>query len=74
MLFSPLLLPKILIYWKLYRNGPSVGHVFTNEKEIVTNLSYLPPLGNSDHICLQLDVLQYATPQSTKSQTVHDIL
>ena len=26
----------------------------------MTNLSYLPPLGNSDHICIQFDVLCYS--------------
>ena len=34
--------------------------VFTNEKDMVTNLSYLPPLGNSDHVCIQFDVLCYS--------------
>jgi len=34
--------------------------VFTNEKDMVANLSHLPPLGNSDHICLQFDVLCYS--------------
>ena len=27
--------------------------VFTNEEGMITNLEYLPPLGNSDHICLR---------------------
>ena len=29
--------------------------VFTNEEGMVTNLVYLPPLGNSDHTCLRFD-------------------
>ena len=29
--------------------------VFTNEEGMLTNLSYLPPLGNSDHVCLRFD-------------------
>ena len=29
--------------------------VFTNEEGMVTNLVYLPPLGNSDHACLRFD-------------------
>ena len=29
--------------------------VFTNEEGMVTNLVYLPPLGNSDHVCLRFD-------------------
>jgi len=32
----------------------------TNEKDMVANLSYLLPLGNSDHICLQFNVLCYS--------------
>ena len=29
--------------------------VFTNEEGMVANLVYLPPLGNSDHVCLRFD-------------------
>ena len=34
--------------------------VFTNERDMVANLSHLPPLGNSDHVCIQFDVLCYS--------------
>ena len=34
--------------------------VFTSEKDMVANPSYLLPLGNSDHICLQFSVLCYS--------------
>ena len=34
--------------------------VFTSEKDMVANLSYLLPLGNSDHICLLFNVLCYS--------------
>ena len=30
--------------------------VFTNEQDMINNLSYLQPLGNSDHICIQFDI------------------
>ena len=48
--------------------------VFTNEKEIVTtNLSYLPPLGNSDHIFLQFDVLCYSSEYKESDSTRYNI-
>jgi len=41
--------------------SPSLSDlVFTNEKDMVANLSHLLPLGNSDHICLQFDALCYS--------------
>ena len=40
----------------LTMQAPSIlGIVFTNEEDMVTNLLYLPPLGNSDHVCLRFD-------------------
>ena len=38
-------------------------YVFTNEEDMITNLSYLPPLGNSDHICIQFDLVCYLEPK-----------
>ena len=29
--------------------------MFTNEEGMVRNLEYLPPLGNSDHVCLRFN-------------------
>jgi len=41
-------------------NSPSrLDLVFTNEEDRITNLLYLPPLGNSDHVCIQIDLLCY---------------
>ena len=40
----------------LTMQAPSIlGIVFTNKEDMVTNLLYLPPLGNSDHVCLRFD-------------------
>ena len=39
--------------------------MFTNEENMVTNLMYLPPLGNSDHICIQFDLQYYLEPKKT---------
>ena len=33
--------------------------VFTNEENMVTNLYYLPGLGNSDHVCLRFNLICY---------------
>ena len=30
---------------------------------MITNLSCLPPLGNSDHICIQFDLVCYLEPK-----------
>ena len=40
-----------------------VMYVFTNEEDMITNLSYLPPLGNSDHIYIQFDLVCYSEPK-----------
>jgi len=40
--------------------------VFTNEENMITNLMYLPPLGNSDHICIQFDLLCYFRAQEDR--------
>ena len=32
---------------------------------MVSNLSYFPPLGNSDHICIQFDLMCYSEPKKT---------
>ena len=37
--------------------------VFTNEQDMVNNLSYLPPLGSSDHICIEFDLICYHEPK-----------
>jgi len=36
--------------------------VFTNDQEMISNLScmYLPPLGNSDHICIEFNLVCYS--------------
>ena len=34
--------------------------VFTNEQDMISNLSYLPPLGKSDHICIHFELLCYS--------------
>ena len=42
--------------------------VFTIEQDMINNLSYyiyLPPLDNSDHICIQFDILCYSEPKKT---------
>jgi len=33
--------------------------VFTNEQDMIDNISHLPPLGNSDHICIEFDLICY---------------
>ena len=37
--------------------------VFTNEQDMVNNLSYLLPLGSSDHICIEFDLICYLEPK-----------
>ena len=37
--------------------------VFTNEQDMINNLVYLPPLGNSDHICIEFDLICYSEPK-----------
>ena len=39
--------------------------VFTNEQDMINNLSYLPPLGNSDHICIEFDLTCYIEPKKS---------
>ena len=39
--------------------------VFRNEEDMITNMLYLPPLGNSDHICIQFDLLCYLESKKT---------
>ena len=34
--------------------------IFTNESDMIDNLLYLPPLGNSDHICMEFNLMCYA--------------
>jgi len=42
------------------RETPSLlGLVFTNEQDMIDNISHLPPLGNSDHICIEFDLICY---------------
>ena len=33
--------------------------VFTNEQDMINNLLYSPPLGNSDHVCIEFDLTCY---------------
>ena len=33
--------------------------IFTNEQDMINNLLYSPPLGNSDHICIEFDLTCY---------------
>ena len=37
--------------------------IFTNEQDMIKNLAYLPPLGNSDHICIEFDLICYLEPK-----------
>ena len=37
--------------------------VLTNEQDMINNLVYLPPLGNSDHICIEFDLICYSEPK-----------
>ena len=39
--------------------------ILTNEEGLLHNLAYLPPLGNSDHLVLQFDLVCYAQPADT---------
>jgi len=34
--------------------------VFTSEQDMISDLSYLPPLGNSDHICIEFNLVCYS--------------
>ena len=34
--------------------------VFTNEQDMINSISYLPPLGNSDHIGIEFELICYA--------------
>ena len=42
-----------------------INLIFTNEEDWVSNLSHPPPLGNSDHICIQFDLTCYSEPKKT---------
>ena len=39
--------------------------VFTNEQDMINNLLYLPPLGSSDHICIEFDLICYPEPRKS---------
>ena len=48
-----------------YRQGeiPStLDVILTNEEGLLQNLAYLPPIGSSDHLVLQFDLVCYAQP------------
>ena len=50
------------------RQGESpslIDLVFTNEEDLASNLSDLPPLRNSDYICIQFDLTCYSEPKKT---------
>jgi len=34
--------------------------VLTNEIDLIKDITYLPPLGNSDHICIQFNMVCYS--------------
>ena len=54
-----------------YREGqrPScLDLVLTNESGLVSNLQYLPGLGNSDHVCLLFDVNIYTNQTKRKTE------
>jgi len=34
--------------------------IFTKKPDMINNLSYLPPLVNSDHICIKFNLVCYA--------------
>lgn len=36
--------------------------ILTNEEGLIQNLTYLPPIGNSDHLVLQFDLICYTQP------------
>jgi len=40
--------------------------IFTSELDMINNLSYLPPLGNSDHICIKFNLVCYAEEKKSK--------
>ena len=42
--------------------------VFTNEENMVENIIYKEPLGNSDHVTLTVDLKCYSNPNSTNNQ------
>ena len=39
--------------------------IFTNEHDMIKYLSYLPPLGSSDHICIEFDLICYLEPKKS---------
>ena len=39
--------------------------VFTNELDMISNISYFPPLGNSDHVCIVFDMVCYTQCKET---------
>ena len=46
--------------------------VFTNEQVMIDNISHLPPLGNSDHACIEFDLICYSEvnkPENIKYNT-----
>jgi len=42
-----------------YRSSNTPSLVFTNEREMINNVSFSPPLGNSDHVCINFDLVCY---------------
>ena len=42
--------------------------IFTNESDMIDNLLYLPPLGKSDHFCMEFNLMCYA--EQKKSDNV----
>ena len=51
-----------------YRLGQSpliLDLVFTNEEAMINNISYLPGLGSSDHVCLNFNLICYVHRRGT---------
>ena len=46
--------------------------IFTNESDMINNLLYLPPLGNSDHICMEFNLMCY-TEQKKSDDVKYNI-
>ena len=47
--------------------------VFTNEENMLNNISYLPSLGKSDHLSLSFKFICYTQQQETAFKKLNDI-
>jgi len=41
--------------------------IFTNKPDMINTLSYLPPLGNSDHICIKFNLVCYTKQKKSNN-------